>query len=198
MYAIKITDGGDLDDFNRFLGLAADVLGDFTPIWQESVHPYILRFVEKQFDTHGEHGRGGKWADYSSEERYAAMKQSIFDELPGSPDAEDWLMRWRPASKERLYPSLVDEGHSDHVFRFSDTSVEIGTSVPYAKDLTRRTVGPKGEPSPPRLIFALTKDQKEAMVTAIQRDIRDIFGADSLREARAEFQKKYGGVGGLF
>lgn len=112
--------------------LAKEALEDWTPFFEE-LHPIWLASREEQFRTAGR-AYGTPWPMYSratGEHQYAAVKASIFGRKLSQAD----LLRWLNSDgRERLYPSIVNASHPDHIYRVTPTSGEYGTSVPYAEN----------------------------------------------------------------
>lgn len=151
------------------LQVAADVIGDLTPVWDDVVHPWFLRHMRRQFETSGSHG-GDTWAGYEDEPIYRAVKLKLTGYLQ--------LLRW-DFENERLYPSLTDPSHPDHVYQRSEQSMSTGTSVEYAPRLIEGGEGPFGETYPGRNMISVTDRQRSDLVRAITRYL-----APKIREAR--------------
>lgn len=143
------TEGGR--PFQAKLQVSAEVLGDLSEMFDEVVHPWMINHVRTQFETSGRHG-GAAWEGYGNEPKYKAFKRRVVGRLE--------LLRWAPdEGKERLYPSLVNTGHPDHVWQRDNHSARFGTSVPYASDLEEGGVGPFDERYPGRPILTFKKSQ---------------------------------------
>jgi len=167
---------GDAKGMSRVIGLMMEVIGSLEHEWRNVVHPYLLRHWEKQFATEGEHG-GRPWEGYGGEPKYADHKMAIV----GHHD----LLRWDKGGKyERLYPSITEPSHTEHVFRADATSMTAGTAVPYSDRLISGGTGPFGETYPGRDWQRMTTRQKKKLVTLIQRSIRRRLSDDALRNAR--------------
>lgn len=157
--------GDDVQDVRRALSVRAAAI-DTERIFKETVQPWVIDFVERQFRTDGAHGTGGRWADYSGEPKYRSYKMAIVGHLD--------LLRWEKGGKfEQLYPSLTDTGHPDNISDIQGSRFTFGTSVPHASDVARHTEGPFGEPSPAREPLAIGPDQRTELFTEVSRDIRD-------------------------
>ena len=171
---IKVSIGetaGGAAAFERWLGLAADVVGDMKPIFDTVVRPFVLEHLEKQFETLGAHG-GKPWASLASEPVYMAQKRAMLGaELAKKP------LWWSP-DRERLRPSLVLPGHKDQRWESSATRAYFGTAVPYASSLINGGIGPYGERYPGRAIFSMSQAQRKGLVTLIQRAVIKSVGAD--------------------
>jgi len=167
---------GDAKEMSRVIGLLKDVIGSLEHEWRHVVRPYMTRHFEQQFDTAGQHG-GAPWEGYGNEPQYAAMKQKIVGHLE--------LLRWEKGKRERLYPSVTQPSHPEHVFRADEDSMSMGTLVPYAERLIEGGEGPFGETYPGRNWMRMKRAQKSDLITEIQRSIRRRLSDDALREARA-------------
>lgn len=96
--------------------LRADI-ADWTPFWQHEFAPFFYRSVQQDFILEGG-ASGASWAPLSP--AYAAWKQQHY---PG----RGILQR-----QGALKASLSGPDAPQAIFRASATSLEIGTSVPYA------------------------------------------------------------------
>lgn len=176
MVKFKIGTDESNKQVSRMIGLATEVLGDLSDIFDDYVHEWLLEHEEKLFDTEGAHG-GSTWGDYANEPHYVAYKLQKVGHLD--------LLRWEKGGKyERLYPSLTDPTHSQHVWESSRRGFAFGTALSYAGRLARGGTGPFGEPYPGRDPILLTRKQKAHIATLVQRGVRDQFGADALRAGR--------------
>lgn len=157
------------------LQASAEALGGFQDIWDEVVHPWFLWHMAARFATEGRYG-GDAWAGYSNEPHYALYKKAI---------TGHWdLLRWEKGGKyERLYPSLTDPDHQFHIYQRNQTSMRVGTSVPYAKDLEEGGVGPFGERYPGRTIISVTQRQLMTGRDSLWRRIQRRIG-EKIRDAR--------------
>ena len=124
----------------RQLGLMEDRVGDLRPVW-EALHrgrrsdPLLragkggaggvsfVEMTEAQFASKGARG-GHPWPDYSGEPVYSVIKKKLGGGLGN-------MLRWM-RGRERLFPSLVQPGHPEHIYDPSALAVSMGTSVPYA------------------------------------------------------------------
>lgn len=159
----------------REIGLVAELIGDLTPTWRSAVDPFVTEHLRKQFDSEGWYG-GSPWADYSNEPFYRGYKRAIVGHLK--------ILRWELGGRERLYPSLVNSTHPDHIVEMTPTSYRRGTRVPYARRLVEGGVGPFGERYPGRDIFGMRGTQRNRLFVEIQRDILRRIGAEGIRLAR--------------
>jgi len=158
------------------LGVAAEVIGDMTPTWDNAAGPWLREHMAKQFDSEGAHG-GKSWADYSAEPKYAAFKRAIVGHLD--------LLRWQKGGPfERLYPSLTKRFDPFSIFIARKDELTFGTKVPYAKRLTKGGVGPFGERYKGRAIIAMTNNQRRDFIRTIQRDMVARVSRQTLRAAR--------------
>lgn len=132
-----------MDSLNRFLESAENFQG-VAP----DVHRFLLKHTKDVFRTEGQAG-GVKWPQYAgNDEKYGAFKAGLLKRRPQ-------LLRWS-AGRERLYPSLTDERHPEHVFAVSGRSMRFGTKVPYAwRHQHGKGIGPFGEMIPKREFLVL-------------------------------------------
>jgi hypothetical protein len=159
----------------QMLQASAEALGGFQDIWDEVVHPWFLGHMGARFATEGRYG-GNEWADYSAEPHYALYKKAIVGHFR--------LLRWEMGGEyERLYPSLTDPNHPEHIYQRDDTKARMGTSVPYAKDLEGGGVGPFGERYPGRTIISATQKQLTTGRDSLWRRIQRRLG-EKIRDAR--------------
>lgn len=162
--------GADFEKLNRIPRKAREVLLDTEALYNDRVHPWMLGFVEKVYDTQGA-PTGTKWDDYSDEPKYEAYKSALLGEeqgdLPVGSNKPGGLMRWSDRAdygSERLYPSLTEPSDQDHFWNVSGTEADFGTSVGHAHSAAEeQTEGPRGEPSPPRPILRMTGTWKNAL-----------------------------------
>lgn len=119
-YAIKGSQRAE-NSLSRFLSR----LENFVEIGPE-VHRLFKQQAREAFATEGR-TIGYSWRGYTgSEWLYGIIKKRMLGEQNGSR-----LLRWEPGN-ERLYPSLVDARHPEHVWRVEGKTFIFGTSVPYA------------------------------------------------------------------
>lgn len=96
-------------------------LQDLTPVFVFAHTMFILE-MDEQFRSQGAYLNGVEW-------------------VPASPGWINFKKRVAPPPPpfftlyytSRLYLSLTAEGHAEHVFEMSPTSVTMGTMVPYAE-----------------------------------------------------------------
>lgn len=175
LYNIKIGVRGDAQ-VSRRLGLAYDVLGDLQPVFDAAMHPFMLTHMKRQFASDGAYG-GAPWALYAREPKYTAYKIALVGHLTP--------LRWQKGGPfERLYPSLVDKSHPEHVWKSDGKGASFGTRVPHAASLNEGGVGPFGERYPARKIIAMRNESRKELISAIQREIVQQFGAGAIRASR--------------
>jgi len=92
-------------------------LRDLTPVW-DKIHEVFIAFVKRVFASEGGYV-GEAWAPLSP--GYARWKARH--------TADKGILQLRG----RLYGSLIESQHPDHVFRDGPSFMEVGTRVPYAK-----------------------------------------------------------------
>lgn len=116
---------------NDSLGIAAHAIKDWRPAFDKIHDDFTNRVMPSWFESSGD----SKWPDYSNEPKWDYIKRRA---LGLYKTAEIPILRWakvstrKPQSGERLYPSLVDQNHPDHIYRTTGQSFTFGTSVPYA------------------------------------------------------------------
>lgn len=164
------------------LGIATNAVKDWRPAFDQIHDDFTDRVMPSQFGSVG----AGTWQDYWAEPRYAAMKRGVLGQKPFSKLS---ILRWAAggfgATKakpgERLYPSLTQQTHKDHVYNTTPHRFSFGTRVPYAKKLQRGGY-----------------TQKWDNVTVPARKIIDIKASTKLRWARmlqAYFMSAVGAAG---
>lgn len=152
------------DQIKQSLGLAADAVATWRPAFDRIHEDFTSTVMPQQFASQGARG-GSRWVGYQNEPVYAKIKKYRLG-------VTEPILRWArssgpPESGERLYPSLVNPTHPDHVYEATNTTFRIGTRVPYA---IKHQLG-----------IGTTKYDK---VPLPQRKIIDITPADRLRWAR--------------
>ena len=117
------------------LGVVADRCGDLRPVWRAlragtPGDPLLagggLSFVDiikGQYASRGSRGQT-PWDGYEREPVYRHIKVRYGGGL-------DRILRWAEG-KERLYPSLTNPGHGDHLYEDDAHGARMGTRVPYA------------------------------------------------------------------
>lgn len=133
----------------RALGELLDNVQDWDALGPE-VHSFLIQKQVALFASEGT-SEGITWPKYEGNDwKYGLYKRGILGDTYGSR-----LLRWEPG-KERLYPSLTQDGHGEHVWRVERQKFTFGTSVPYASNHQHGTgIGPLGEPIPQRRIAVL-------------------------------------------
>lgn len=104
-----------------------DRLANWEPIGND-IHKHLI-FRQKQLFKSEGRSEGITWPDYGGEPKYGALKQALVDQ--GKIQGMDRL-RYRGGPRERLYPSLTQQKHPDHVWSIKGTQIRFGTKVPYA------------------------------------------------------------------
>ncbi len=78
---------------------------------------------------------GRTWKDYqTSEMPWVRMKENVFGRKVGRSSGD--INRWK-GGRERLFPSMVSERHTEYVQTVRDDRITLGTRVPYADDISR-------------------------------------------------------------
>lgn len=150
-----------LDQLKRPVKLAQELLRDLSPVFDEVIHPWMLAHMARQFGSGGSWG-GKPWGRYESEPKYAGMKKALVGHTTP--------LRWEPG-RERLYPSLVQPTHPEHLWESDRASARFGTRVPWAADLQRGGIGPYGEPYRPYAILQTTDAQRRGLAKRVEKDI---------------------------
>ena len=134
----------------------------------------FVQITREQFKSHGQRG-GAAWPGYDNEPRYQVIKEKYGGGL-------DRMLRWTEGH-ERLFPSLVEPGHPEHVFESSPLRCRMGTRVPYAlRHQLGQGIQPFDKvPLPKRPLIAITTADFDGWMRAIQRHIE---GEGELRAAR--------------
>lgn len=138
--------------------IIAQLPKNYTKIFRE-VHKYLLKVEKELFKTQGASGASGKWADYSSEPKYAKFKKAKTGRLTP-------ILTWR--RKSLLKNSLTIKKDPNHVFKNGKYEMIFGTSVKYAKDIANGGTNNFGEQMPARPIISLTEDNRETVRSIIQ------------------------------
>lgn len=128
MIRLSITDSSG--EIQQALVVAANTLSDWQPFFRALGHAW-RRSRERMYETAGA-SIGAPWPMYSratSEHQYAAVKSRLFGRRMSRSD----LLRWRDG-QERLYPSMTDSSHPEHVSQATRRSGIYGTRVPYASN----------------------------------------------------------------
>ena len=134
--------------------------------------------VRSQFLSRGARG-GDDWPDYGNEPRYRPIKAKFGGGLHN-------ILRWTPG-RERLYPSLTDPRHPEHIYVEGKHSVRMGSSVPYAlaHQLGQGRSRFDDIPLPKRPMIVPTVWERNTWIRAIQRYIGwDKAGTGGIPEVR--------------
>lgn len=92
----------------------------------QQIFRYMRGRARENFETQGRTA-GGQWEGYTGDEKpYGIIKRILIGDQNGSR-----LLRWTPGS-ERLFPSVVSQGHPEHIEEVRGSTIRFGTSVPYA------------------------------------------------------------------
>lgn len=159
----------------QMLQVSAEAVGGFQDIWDDVVHPWFIGHMGARFATEGRYG-GNAWEGYSNEPHYALYKLAMVGHFR--------LLRWQMGGPyERLYPSLTEPNHEDHIYQRNQTSMRVGTSVPYAEDLEDGGIGPFGERYPGRTIISATQAQLTTGRNSLWRGIQRRLG-EKIKDAR--------------
>ena len=121
--------------FNDTLGIAADAVKDWRPAFDEIHQDFYSRAMPQWFGSWGQ----GTWHDYYNEPRYEKMKRGVLGKPTGNLAILRWTKGWggSPAEPgERLYPSLVDPTHREHVYNTTKYRFSFGTKVPLRQEAT--------------------------------------------------------------
>jgi phage gpG-like protein len=127
-------------------------LNDLTPVWTP-IHQIYIAFIKEQFASEGAYA-GVKWEPLNK--KYAAWKAQT---APGKT-----ILRFR----DRLYGSLTDEKHPEHVFRTGPGWMDYGTKVFYARIHQTGSVSVANRPPRRVVIPPMTQAEGERVVDAFQ------------------------------
>ena len=114
----------------------------------------FARLESEQFASEGASGRGGRWAP-----------------LTRSTEAQKRGRGQILVRTGRLRDSLTRTGHAEHVYRASESEIELGTSVPYAGRHQRG-----GKRLPAREVISLTPEQAARLFEPVVRRAREEVG----------------------
>lgn len=123
------------------------------------LHDWLIRRQIDMFRSSGA-TEGQRWSTYQGEPKYKAYKRALVRKgviRDMSP------LRFRGASKERLYPSLRYRSHPEHVWRPGNHKMVFGTRVPYAKRLEEGGTNQFGERFAPRKFATLGGRSRERL-----------------------------------
>ena len=134
----------------------------FPTVVDEVIHPEFTERAAENIKSQG--ALVGEGWNYRGEPRYRSWKVKKTGHAK--------VLRWKPGSMERLYPSLTDPTNPWHYFRQTKTSVAIGTSVPYAPRLQEGGEGPFGESYPGRQFLPSSSRINTQLATSIQRHLK--------------------------
>lgn len=135
-------------------------LSNLTPVWNQVRNVYVA-FVKEQFKSEGSY-TGSTWKPLNP--AYAKWKA---EHAPGKS-----ILRLR----DRLYGSLTNKSHSEHIFRTGPSWMEYGTSVFYARIHQTGSLAVTNRPPKRTVIPPLTKAEGDQIV--------DIFAAYLFKRAR--------------
>lgn len=122
------------------------------------IHTFLVDKHKQLFDSEGR-SEGFNWPQYDP--RYQAFRERY------TPNTK--MLRWK-GGKERLYPSVVDPNHRDHVWKTSATSWKFGTSVPYADEIHEgKGTGRFGENRKARPFIGLGKDSVSELAEMVAK-----------------------------
>jgi len=154
------TDIRGLDALHRQIDEYQSRAGDITPI-TPVIHRLLIERIKAAFRTQGV-SQGRKWPGYQNEPRYRGYKRKRASALT--------VLRWIGGDyPERLYPSMTQATHPEHVWRQVGNRISFGTRVPYARRLERGGKNFFGESAPPREFARLGDDGKVALAQILGR-----------------------------
>lgn len=175
----------------KALGVLFEAVSDARPVWQAFRHGTPHQgsgrsliwpgrrwpdIIQEQYATEGRRG-GTPWPSYDAtgEPRYKGFKYARTGGFLV-------LMRWTPG-KERLYPSLMNPAHPEHVFTSDARGMVVGTRVPYARGHQLGVGEQKWDkiPLPRRPILALTDRDVLELAKGFQRLVEYDLGIAGLR-----------------
>lgn len=160
---VTATPRGAVQRYQRTLAGARNALGDLGPSFDQIYHPFLLAHMRDVFRSGGA-AAGASWRGYDGEPRYGAFKAAVLGQARPQP------LRWKPGERERLFPSLTEEGGA-HVHVTGKSAARFGTEVPYAARLERGGTNQFGEPSPPRVFLRLDATRTAQLAELLKADI---------------------------
>jgi phage gpG-like protein len=148
---------------NRLLRGISDRFRDLEPAMEWIADNVFMPAIKGQFASEGRRS-GRPWGPYTSQEKIFYVPYKIAMLGTATP-----ILRWK-GGRERLYPSFVNRSHPEHIRRIGKDSVEVGSSVPWArKHHLGIGKGYKGKYDlPRRTIVALIESDKRMMTKAVQ------------------------------
>ena len=115
---------------------------DWKKFWAGKGGPISLLWAETRkvmFATEGQ-STGADWPKYTRQEQRYWLPIKRWS-LGVKRIEQGGILRWTPtprsstpAAHERLYPSMKVTNHPNYVYDVSGTSVQLGTSLPYARN----------------------------------------------------------------
>jgi hypothetical protein len=189
---------------------------DWKAFWAGKGGPISLLWADSRktmFATEGQ-STGADWPKYTRQEQRYWLPIKRWS-LGVKRIEQGGILRWTPtprsstpAAHERLYPSMTITNHPNYVYNVSGTSVQLGTSLPYARNhnlgigaYTRKTSRKKSGtvtvPTPKRPLVRFGRPfadgvQKELNRTAMMQSAGKKVGittdglADRINFARAQ------------
>lgn len=128
--AFLSVEDGITGEVHERLEIAIGMLDDYRPLWRR-VRPAWHRSRRVMYMSGGS-STGAPWPTYEQTgERH--VYRWVKGEILGRRMTRADLLRW-DWPRERLRPSLVHERHRETVWREGKRALELGTSVPYARD----------------------------------------------------------------
>lgn len=200
-FTLKLTDeyGKTLEAIEG----AAQRLENMDPVFGDKGGDLCRAWADSRREMYQTKGRstGAPWPGYTMAERryYLPVKRAALGrgKLP-----DNTLLRfspsssWSPMRGERLYPGLTDMRHREFVYRRpNDMTVEMGTLVPWAKDVNDGTGEWVSGTFRGKSIFGRTKRGKRHVVRAPARRLVR-FGEPFIEAFRKLFQAAVVKVGG--
>lgn len=149
---MKVSGGESITSIARIVDLCAVAIDDLRSptmdggpgLW-ERYKPTWYSSRREMYRTKGRH-TGVSWPGYdmsrSGERRYVAIKSAIYRREGRKLNLRADLLRWM-RGKERLYPSLTNDGSPYGVWRERERSLTVGTRLNYARRLGRTGTIPK-------------------------------------------------------
>lgn len=153
----------DIDGLDAILSRIERLEGrtrDIRPL-AEVLHDWLVGRMETAFETQGQ-SQGSKWAGYQQEPRYRAYKRKRASALN--------VLRWiSDDSTERLYPSLTQKTHPDHVWKVQKSRILFGTRTPWARRIESGGENFFGESAPPRPFVRLGDQERASLALFVAK-----------------------------
>lgn len=149
--------------FDRILRLRLGAIFDFRPVFEE-VADLVYADIKTNFESGGK--VAGGWQPLSK--LYAAQKRRDFEagRYFNGRRIQYTKIMYRTGA---LAESLIDRYDENAVFEITDSSLSIGTKIPYAQFHQTGDKAKKGRP-PQRRLVALSEATRRSIVRVFQKE----------------------------